>query len=437
MRPQILLIEDEVGTRFGFVKYLSNAGYDVAEASDLVGARHAVESQIFDAILLDLNLPDGSGLDFIDHIRRTAPETPVIVITGSDEVVVAVDAMRRGAENFLTKPVNMANLEVFLAKTLEIGSLKRMSSSRHRLTKHETFFFGESHDMRKLADLAQIAAGCDKPILITGETGTGKGMLAKWIHDRSDRVKREFVDVNCSSLRGELLSRELFGNVRGAFTSADQDRQGLLDIADGGTLFLDEIGDMDGVIQAAFLKVLEEKRFRRLGDVKQRRSDFRLVCATNKDLNAEIQNRGFRQDLFFRINLLALHLPPLRDRPEDLDGLICHLLLVLGAEGTRISGDVARLLQSYSWPGNIRELRNVLERALLLTRGTELTMDHFSGIRSSLTDHGPGGQDSLESVEGAHILATLKRFDNDVVKAATHLKISRATLYRKIKQLGH
>ncbi|HXY54341.1 MAG TPA: sigma-54 dependent transcriptional regulator [Nitrospirota bacterium] len=435
MKPQILLIDDEAGTRFGFAKYLSNVGYEITETGDLAGGRSASASQTFDAILLDLNLPDGNGLDFIDYIRQTSPETPIIVITGSSEIPIAVDAMRRGADNFLTKPVDMASLDVFLKKTLELGSLKKVSSSRQRLEKREVIHFGENLIIRKVAELAQIAAETDKPVLITGETGTGKGLLAKWIHDRGDRAKDEFVDVNCSALRGELLARELFGNVRGAFTSADLDRQGLLDIANNGTLFLDEIGDMDVGVQAAFLKVLEDKRFRRLGDVKQRKSDFRLICATNRDLGAAIQQGAFRKDLYFRVNLLTIHIPPIRDRLDDLPGLIHHLLKSLRAMQVDVGDDVLQLLATYPWPGNIRELRNVLERALMLSRGGPLTPMHFAGL-SLRADTDEICSTTLSQVEDAHILATLQRFGQDVNEAARHLRISRATLYRRLKKIN-
>jgi transcriptional regulator with PAS, ATPase and Fis domain len=329
----------------------------------------------------------------------------------------------------------MASLEVFLKKTLELGSLKKVSSSRQRLEKREVIHFGKSPAMQKVAELAQIATESDNPVLITGETGTGKGLLAKWIHDRSTRAKKEFVDVNCSALRGELLSRELFGNMRGAFTSADLDRQGLLDIADNGTLFLDEIGDMDAGVQAAFLKVLEDKRFRRLGDVKQRKSDFRLICATNRDLGAAIQQGSFRRDLYFRVNLLTIHIPPVRDRLDDLPGLIHHLLKILRAGQTDVGDDVLQLLMTYPWPGNIRELRNVLERALMLSRGGSLTPVHFAGLSLQ------AGTDeicatALSQVEDAHILATLHRFNHDVNEAARHLRISRATIYRRLKKIN-
>ncbi len=435
MKKKVLLVDDDSGTRFGFVKYLSKAGYDMSEAKDLAGGRDALTSSTFDVIILDLILPDGKGLDFINDVRDVSPEIPIIMITAAGDIPIAVDAMRRGADNFLTKPVDMEGLAVFLKKTIEIGSLKKASSSRQRLEKKEGVYFGESPAMKKVYELAQIASESDTQILITGETGTGKGMLAKWIHVNSGRSANAFVDVNCSGLRSELLAREIFGNVRGAFTSADQDRQGLLDLADGGTFFLDEIGDMDVSLQAPFLKVLEEKNYRRLGDVKSRRSDFRLITATNKDLGQEIKDGTFRQDLLYRINLLMIHIPPLRERPEDIKGLIFHLLHALGKPQAEITGEALQILEAYLWPGNIRELRNVIERALLVARGSSLRPDHFVGLTALPSAVERSVISTLNEAKESHILTVLERFNGDAVKAARSLNISRATIYRKIKQL--
>src|ERR1039457_2753614 len=259
MKQKILLIEDEVGTRFGFVRYFSKEGYDICEAADLASAGKAFDAHRFDVIVLDVKLPDGSGIDFIGTVRAYDPCIPIIVITGTGDIPLAVEAMRRGADNFLTKPVDNAGLALFLRRTLEISAMKRQLAARQRLETKWDIFFGESGAMGKILDFARIAAANDNPLLITGETGTGKGMLARWIHQNGRCSPYEFVEVNCSGLRGELLARELFGNVRGAFTSADQDRKGLLDIADRGTLFLDEIGDMSMEVQGQLLKVLEEK----------------------------------------------------------------------------------------------------------------------------------------------------------------------------------
>jgi len=435
MNSSILLIDDEEATRFGFSRYLSKVGYKVEEASCLSEAKEALQSQRFEAVLLDLNLPDGSGLDWIIEVRENYPDLPIIIITGFGDVPIAVEAMRRGADNFLTKPVNMADLEVFLRKSLEIGTLRRRQLIDKRLAKRDHTYFGESPAMQKILSLATIASGNDSPIVIAGETGSGKGVLAKWLHENSSRSSLSLVEVNCSNLRGDLLASELFGHSRGAFTSAVQEKQGLIEAADGGTLFLDEIGDMDVGVQAQFLKVIEEKQFRRLGEVKTRKSDFRLICATNRDLLSEARNGRFRKDLYFRINVFPITIPPLRERVEDIPGLVHHILKSMGYH-SEIAQDVVDLLQEYSWPGNIRELRNVIERAILLSRGQPLTVDYFHGLDAAAKleapDPLPAGKYS--DVEESHIRATLKRFQGDTANASKALGISRATLYRKLKK---
>src|ERR1039457_1833349 len=378
MKPIVLLVEDNDATRFGLVRYFSKDGYEIREAADLAEAAIALASQRFDAVIMDINLPDGNGIDFIDTIRSNDSTIPIIVITGAGNIQLAVQAMQRGADNFLTKPIDSAALVEFLRKTLEIGVLKRQASARKRLEKDDDTFFGSSAVMQEIHSIAGIASTTDNPVLITGETGTGKGMLSKWIHRQPSRSKYEFVEVNCSGLRGDLLSREIFGNARGAFTSADQDRKGLLDIADHGTLFLDEIGDMSIDVQAQFLKVLEDKSYRRLGDVKLLRSNFRLICATHREIESLLQAGQFRQDLMYRINLMTIKIPPLRERMGDLPALISYLLSSLGASPDVISADVMKILMSYSWPGYIRELKNVLERALILTpRGANIRQALF------------------------------------------------------------
>ena len=435
MKPRILLVEDNASTRFGFVQYFTDEGYAIREAARLSEAREAIAIQRFDVVILDLNLPDGNGFDFIETVRVADPSIPIIVITGAGDIPLAVDAMRRGADNFLTKPVDNASLAVFLGKTLELGALKRQQFARQRMESRDDLFFGESAAMQKILELARLAAQNDCPLLITGETGCGKGVLAKWIHRHSERSRYEFVELNCSGLRGEMLAREIFGHVRGAFTSADQDRKGLLDIADRGTLFLDEIGDMGMDIQAQFLKVLEEKCYRRLGDVKLLRSNFRLVCATNKDVEALVQAGLFRQDLLYRINLMTLHIPPLRERLDDIAGLATRTLSAFGAKETVLSDDVLRILKRYAWPGNIREFKNVLERALLLANGAVLRPEHLSGLAAQSVPPLPNASSAMHEMESAHILNIVEQSDGNLTKAAERLKISRSTLYRKLKQL--
>lgn len=435
MKAKILLIEDEIGTRFGFARYFGSEGYEVAEAATLAGGEEAIAAQRFDAILLDVNLPDGNGLDLIVKVRKYDPCIPIIVITGAGDIPLAVEAMRRGADNFLTKPVDNAGLAEYLRKSLEVGRLKRRDVARVRLQRKEDLVFGEGAAMMEILDHAGIAAANGNPVLITGETGTGKGMLAKWIHRNSARSGCEFVEVNCSGLRGDMLAREIFGNARGAFTSADQDRKGLLDVADRGTLFLDEIGDMGLEVQAQFLKVLEEKSYRRLGDVKLLRSDFRLICATNRDVEAMVREGTFRQDLMYRINLMVLRLPPLRERLEDLPAVIAYLQRASGNHDAAIPEEVMDLLRGYAWPGNVRELKNVLERALLLCRGEELKPAHFPGLAGAPSPAHASAGVTVQQVEGAHIASVLKQSGGNVDLAARRLGISRATLYRRLKEI--
>ncbi len=434
MKPHVLLIEDNTATRFGFVRYFSQEGYEVFEAANLAEAVAALTAQHFDIIVLDINLPDGNGIDFIKTARANDPCIPIIVITGEGDIPLAVEAMQRGADNFLTKPVDNAALAVFMRKTLEIGVLKQQLSARKHLEKKDAFFIGENRAMQEIHDVMLAAAASDIPVLITGETGTGKGMLSRWIHQHGARAAHECVELNCSGLRGEMLSREIFGNAKGAFTSADKDRKGLLDVADRGTLFLDEIGDMSIDVQAQFLKVLEDKSYRRLGDVKLLRSNFRLICATHHELDSLVSSGRFRQDLMYRINLLAIHLPPLRERMDDLPALVAYLLQSLGSTATVISDDIMETLCGYPWPGNIRELKNVLERALLLTpHEATLRQVHFSALTQNRIHQPAQSRRTIQEVEGEHIRTVLEHAGGDIEKAAKSLNISRATLYRRLK----
>ena len=437
MKPNVLLVEDNAATRFGFVRYFSKEGYEVFEAANLSEASIALATRHFDIMILDINLPDGSGIDFIDTARAGDPCLPIIVITGEGDIPLAVEAMQRGADNFLTKPVDNAALAVFICKTLEIGILKQQQSTRKRLEKKDDFFVGKTASMLEILVMARAAAASDIPVLITGETGTGKGMLAKWIHQQGARAQHECVELNCSGLRGEMLSREIFGNVRGAFTSADQDRKGLLDVADRGTLFLDEIGDMSIDVQAQFLKVLEDKSYRRLGDTKLFRSNFRLICATHRELEPLVSSGLFRQDLMYRINMLTINLPPLRERMDDLPALVAYVLHSLGSSHEILSDDIMILLSNYPWPGNIRELKNVLEPALLLTpHGSTIRQSHFSNLTVTRSTVSPLVRTTVQEIEEAHIKLVLDQMDGDIEMAAKSLNISRATLYRRLKQIS-
>ena len=436
MKPNVLLVEDHIATRFGFVRYFSQEGYEIFEAANLAEAAIAMAARRFDIMVLDINLPDGSGIDFIETARTSDPCIPIIVITGEGDIPLAVEAMQRGADNFMTKPVDNAALAVFMRKMLEIGVLKQQQTARKRLEKKDSFFIGENRAMKEMYALAQAAGASDIPVLITGETGTGKGILAKWIHQQGSRASNECVELNCSSLRGEMLSREIFGNARGAFTSADQDRKGLLDIADRGTLFLDEIGDMSIDVQAQFLKVLEDKTYRRLGDVKLLRSNFRLICATHHELDSLVSSGQFRLDLMYRINMMTIHLPPLRERMNDLPELVAFLLRSLGSNITVLTDDIIKILVGYPWPGNIRELKNILERALLLTpKGGIIRQSHFAALSQKRFNQPVSNLCTVQEVEENHIRIVLDQMGGDIEKTAKSLNISRATLYRRLKSI--
>ncbi len=437
MKQNILIIDDDPMVRNAFAAFLSEVGFNIHMAADLAEARKSIAERSYEAVIIDQLLPDGSGIDLVKELRSVSPDVAIVVITGAADVPLAVKAMQEGADNFLPKPVSLDSLLLFLRKSLEVRSLRRISGSRRRLEKRSNLDFGRSPAMASVREHALLAAENDSPVLISGETGVGKGVLARWVHENSGRSAGTFVEVNCSGLRGELLASELFGHCKGAFTSAVQDRQGLLDVADGGTLFLDEIGDMDPAVQAQFLKVIEEKSYRRLGEVRMRTSDFRLICATNKDLPAEAQNGRFRTDLLYRIQVMPIAIPPLRERTEDIEPLARRVLAGLQYAFDRLDPAIVDLLRAYPWPGNVRELRNVLERAVMLARGTALTQDLFEGLRgpSPTALREPVGE--LDSVEMETIRAALKRTSGNVVKAARELGISRATIYRKLKRMEH
>lgn len=435
MKSVVLLIDDEPSVQFGFSAYLGKTGYQVQTAGSITEARNKLVHGSFDIILLDLSLPDGNGLDLIAEIRQNHPEVALVVITGRGDVPVAVKAMQLGADNFLTKPVDMNELNVYLNKSVELKGLRSKELTRKRLDKRQEPYFGESSVVKKALELAEMAAGTDSTVIIYGETGTGKGVLARWIHEHSSRNSGFFVEVNCSALKGDLLSNELFGHAKGAFTSAHQDQQGLLEVANGGTLFLDEIGDMDLPVQAQFLKVIEEKQYRRLGEIKQRHSNFRLIGATNQDLLSYTKHGRFRLDLYYRINVFPIYLPALTELGSDLNGLILHLLRSLNYTGTEIPPDVLHLLRSYHWPGNIRELKNVLERGLMLSGGDVLKPSHFAGLDLQTEENVQETKEaSIENAEMMHIKDVMEQCGGDTNAAAKILGISRPTLYRKIKK---
>jgi DNA-binding NtrC family response regulator len=371
------------------------------------------------------------------------------MLTAHGSIDLAVAAIKEGAEQFLTKPVELPTLLVVLERLIEQRRDRQASlASRSRSAREAVDpFLGESEAIRALAGKARRVVASSACVLLQGETGTGKGVLARWLHDNGTRAEEAFVDVNCAGLSRDLLDSELFGHEKGAFTGAVASRPGLIEVAHRGTLFLDEVGDADLQVQAKLLKVLEEQRLRRLGDTRDRQVDVRLVAATHQDLAQLVREGRFREDLLYRISAVPLRVPPLRERGGDLLLLARRILErvagELGRPGLRLAEDGERALEAYHWPGNVRELRNVLERASLLTGGSHLTADdlgELAGPRDAGRSPERTGQKasglSLRAAEKLHIEAVLREQDGDVRRAATVLGVSRSALYQRIKKHG-
>jgi DNA-binding NtrC family response regulator len=439
----VLLVDDEPDIRLGLGRLLRSKGYDIDEAGDCQQAEAAFATSPPDVAIIDEQLPDGSGVDLLPRLRGLHPGVPVIVLTGHGSIALAVRAIKEGAEQFLTKPVDTQAILVLLERLVEErrNRRKQLASRPREGRAAEDPFLGVSPAIRRLAEEARRVLDSERPVLIQGETGTGKGVLARWLHDNGPRRQEPFVDLNCASLSRELLDSELFGHEPGAFTGASRSKLGLLDVADHGTLFLDEIGDMDVAVQPKLLKALEEQRFRRLGDTRDRSVDVRLIVATHQDLGVLIRAQKFREDLYFRISTLPLLVPPLRERREDIPVLARRLLdrfaAELGRGGVVLSEGALADLQAYRWPGNIRELRNVLERALLVGGRDELSAE---SLRFGISMAPPESRDeplpSLEEVERAHIARVFEAEGRRADRAARRLGISASSLYQRLKRYG-
>jgi len=437
-RYRVLVVDDDPAIRFGVTDFLERRGFAVDEASTLAEARRLLVQTRPDAMILDHVLPDGVAVHSIGELLELDPAVAIVVLTAHGSIDLAVEAIKSGAEQFLTKPIEMPALEEVLGRCLENRRMRRQqAAARAKQSRSEIDpFLGGSDAIHRLRDAAHQALGTDSPVLIQGETGTGKGVLARWLHTNGSRRDEAFVDLNCAGLSRELLDSELFGHVRGAFTGAVQDKPGLLELAHRGELFLDEIGDMDPAIQSKVLKVLEEQTYRRLGDVKQRRVDVKLIAATHRDLAAMQRSGDFRADLYYRISTIPLRVPSLRERPEDLEPLAESLLDRLAADlkRDRVSLSPAALerLREHPWPGNIRELRNVLERAVLAVRGGELEpqLFHFDTVSAAVL---PAGGSTLEAMEAEQIRVALREEGGQVAAAAERLGIPRSTFYVKLK----
>jgi len=439
MSKKILVIEDEV-LRFALRDFLASRGYEVREAEDCAKALALMETFSPDLILTDYQLPDGNSLDLLARVQERHGPIPSIMMTAFGSIELAVEAVKLGSEHFLTKPVRLEALQVLIERTLGNRRVQRKETARK--SRSDAFqldpFAGRSVVIRELKAQVERLIPSDSLILLQGETGTGKGVLANYIYRHGPRCDEPFVDLNCAGLSKDLLESELFGYDKGAFTGATTDKKGLLEVADKGTAFLDEIGDIDASVQAKLLKVVEEKSFRHLGGTQDRKVDIRLLAATHRDLRKLVQENKFRSDLYYRISMLPVRLPALRERLEDLPELAAGLLDRIGKEMGRaelhLHPEALEKLGRYHWPGNIRELKNTLERAVLMSDGTEIVKER---VDFAAPEDGPAGTEftgTLEEVERAHIQATLKATDGNISRAAQRLGISRGTLHAKIKE---
>ena len=440
-RNKVLIVDDEPGLRFGVRDFLELRGYEVDEAASCQSAERLFRASRPDVVVADYLLPDGTALDLLPRLKEIDAEIPLLILTAHGSIDLAVRAIKEGAEQFLTKPLELPALLVILQRILENKrNLQKQLANKSREVRGAIDpFVGTSAAIRSLAEQAKKVLFSESPILILGETGSGKGILATWLHKNSPRSEEAFVDLNCAGLSRELLETELFGHEKGAFTSATATKQGLFEVAHRGTIFLDEIGDVDLQIQPKLLKVLEDKRFRRVGDIRDRQVDVRLLAATHQDIGQLVAEKKFRDDLYFRISTIPLTFPALRDRKEDIPILAEYMLekfaADLGRGEVRLRQDGLDALQSYSWPGNVRELRNVIERAVLLSEQKTIGVKdlRFDGRPSTLTYH-PSTDLTLLELERQHIERVLQEENGRVERAAKRLGVPRSSLYQKLKR---
>lgn len=438
---RILIVDDEKNIRRTMTLALESMDHTVTSASNSADALAELRTTPFDVVLLDLRLSQESGLDVLEEILRISPQVAVVMVTAYGSIETAVEAMRRGAFDYLPKPCTPDQVRQVLAKVEKTRRLeRRVAELESRLGSEgpDIDITSQTPAMQKMLDIAFKAAESEATILLLGESGTGKSVLARSIHQRSPRRSGAFVTVSCPSLSRELLESELFGHVKGSFTGAHADTLGKVAAADGGTLFLDEIGELPLEIQAKLLRLLQEREYERVGETKPRRANVRVISATNRDLAAAVATGKFREDLFYRLNVISLRLPPLRDRVLDIEKIaLSHLTFLARHSGKHVRGFSSNALDAirkYAWPGNLRELRNVIERAVILSNGEWIESDDLAETIHVPSEIRIGGSLTLEEIEAEHIrrvLANTRTLD----EAATILGIDPATLYRKRKKL--
>ncbi len=444
-KPVILIADDERNAREGLARALRRS-FEVLLADGGQQALELLQAQPVDALLSDVRMPGMDGLTLLQRALALQPAPVCIMLTAYGTIELAVEAMRRGAYDFMTKPINLDRLELVLQRALRARTVEQENRQLHEELDSRyglENLIGESAPMQELFATIRQVADARATVLIEGESGTGKELVAHAIHRLGPRARGPYIAVHCAALSPTLLESELFGHEKGAFTGAAERRQGRFELADGGTLFLDEIGEIDPATQVKILRVLEERSFERVGGRETVHVDVRVIAATNRDLKKMVEEGTFREDLFFRLYVVNLRLPPLRERPGDLPLLIQHFVRHFAQEnGKKLEGitpDAVSALAAHPWPGNVRELRNVIERMVVLARGDRLTARDLppsfrptGGEASALVPK--GGPLSLEDAERQMIVRALKAHDNNVTRAAADLGISRRTLHRKLNE---
>ena len=448
-KPRILVVDDEESHRIMLRAVLKEEGYEVSEASDGTEAVKAVEQEPFDLILMDIRMRTMDGIEALGEIRKISPLVPVLIMTAYASVKTAVEALKAGAFDYLTKPLDTDELKILIEKALEIYHLRAENVAlKERLGDRFNFskIIGRSPRMKEVFDTLSLVAPTDATVLILGESGTGKELVANSIHHNSPRASQSFIKVSCAALPETLLEGELFGHEKGAFTGAIARREGRFQLAHRGTIFLDEVGEMSVTTQTKLLRVLQEKEFEPLGSTRTVKADVRVIAASNKDLEREVKEGRFREDLFYRLNVVPVSLPPLRERKDDIPALAAHFFAIYRDKNRKelkdISGKAMDLLTRYDWPGNIRELENGIERAVILARGEIIAPADLPPIIQALSKDReiqglnlPSGI-SIQEVEKALILKTLEDTGGNRSRAAEILGINRRTLQNKLKEYG-
>ncbi len=440
-KMSIMIVDDEMIVRESFLHWFEKLGHRVDSAASGFEALEKLEKIPFEVLFVDIKMPGMDGIELLGKVKEEYPDTIVVIITAYGSIETAVNAMKMGASDYLLKPFKPDQLSLVMEK---ISQQKKLESEyrylKGRLEEATRFdnIIGQSSIMQEVFRLIPEVAKSDSSVLILGETGTGKELVAKAIHAKSHRSHGPFIAINCGAIPDTLLESELFGHQKGAFTGADRPRKGFLEVVSGGTLFLDEIGDISPKMQVDLLRVIEEKKITRVGDRLPVDVDFRLISATRRDLEQEVSKGNFREDFFYRVNVITMQIPTLRKRMEDIPLLVEHFLKKYSHETTKkvdhLDRTAMELLKGYKWPGNVRELENVVERAVVLSKSRTLKVEDFSFLKAApVTISGP---QTLRENEKEHILQILEDCDWNVTAASKILDVNRVTLHRMIKRYG-